>query len=159
MSNFNKVSAVLTDADLQKIIKALDDIQTALPFLVTFTKDEKKKLRKMGAKSVEYVNLCLQGTANFNNQLPASFDNAEFQKDVTLTNALLTISVKMGALYEGVNDTMMASGSDSMMAADEVYGALKNAAKKNASVKTLVDQIAQRYAAQSKPRKPKVVQP
>ncbi|MEI9934764.1 MAG: hypothetical protein WDM71_07925 [Ferruginibacter sp.] len=49
----------------------------------------------------------------------------------------------------------MAAGSDAMMAADTVYGYLKAGAKNNANVKALVSQIAQRYSAQSAPRKNK----
>ena len=56
MSNHNKVSGILKDADQQKIIKNIDDIALALPFLINLTIDNRKKMRKMGAKSIDYVN-------------------------------------------------------------------------------------------------------
>ena len=62
------------------------------------------------------------------------------------------LAVKLQALSEALNDTMLAAGSDAMMAADEVYAELKSSAKKDASVKGLVEQISVRYSAQSKPR-------
>lgn len=43
---------------------------------------------------------------------------------------------------------MLAAGSDAMIAADEVYAELKSSAKKDASVKGLVDQIAKRFKGQ-----------
>ena len=58
----------------------------------------------------------------------------------------------MQALIEALDDTILAAGSDAMMAADEVYAELKSSAKKDSNVKGLVDQIAKRYSAQSKPR-------
>ena len=152
MSNHNKVSGTVSDADSQKIMKAIDGISASLPFLINLTVDERKKLRKMGAKSIEYVNLNLQGAQTYPKALKAGFDVAEFKNDVNLYNALQPLAVKLQALSEALNDTMLAAGSDAMMAADEVYAELKSSAKKDASVKGLVEQISVRYSAQSKPR-------
>lgn len=154
MSDYNKVSAVLSAADQQTIIKSLDSISTLLPFLVNFSDTDRKKMRKMGSKSVDYVNQCLTGAQTFPQSLKVSFDVTEFQNDVALINSLQPIFVKMQALIEGIDDTITAAGSDAMMAADEVYDELKSSANKNASVKTLVEQISQRYARQGNKTKP-----
>lgn len=148
MSNHNKVSGTLSDADSQKILKAIDGISASLPFLINLTVDERKKERKMGAKSIEYVNLSLQGAQMYPKALKAGFDATEFKNDVALYNALQPIAVKLQALSEAINDTMLAAGSDAMIAADEVYAELKSSAKKDASVKGLVDQIAKRFKGQ-----------
>lgn len=148
MSNHNKVSGTVSDADSQKIMKAIDGISASLPFLINLSVDDRKKLRKMGAKSIEYVNLNLQGAQTYPKALKAGFDAAEFKNDVMLYNALQPIAVKLQALSEALNDTMLAAGSDAMMAADEVYAELKSSAKKDANVKGLVDQIAQRFKGQ-----------
>jgi hypothetical protein len=152
MSTQNKISAVLSAADQQTILNSLASAKQLLPFLINLSKEERKKLHKMGPKSVDYVNLCLQGAQTFPTALTVAFDAPEFQKDVTLVNLLLPIAVMVAALAEGINDTMMAVGSDAMIEADEVYGFLKNAAKKDTNAKTLVDQIAKRYSAQGKKR-------
>lgn len=91
MSNHNKVSGTLSDADSQKILKAIDGISASLPFLINLTVDE----RKMGAKSIEYVNLNLQGAQMYPKALKAGFDATEFKNDVALYNALQPIAVKL----------------------------------------------------------------
>ena len=152
MSNYNKVSGAVSDADSQKIMTAIEGISASLPFLINLNVEERKNARKMGAKSIEYVNLNLQGALTYPKVLKVGFDVAEFKKDVTLYNALQPLAVKLQALSEAINDTMMGVGSDAMMAADEVYAELKSSAKKDANVKELVKQISARYSAQSKPR-------
>lgn len=148
----NKVSAVLAEADKTAIIDAIDSIKTKLPFLVNLSKDERQNLRKMGPSSVDFVNLSLQGAQNFGNLLRADFNLQEFEKDVTLVRNLSDIRVRLSALLESIDDTMMATGSDAMTSADDVYDYLKKG-KKDASVKTLLDQMSTKYAGQSKSRK------
>jgi hypothetical protein len=152
MSTHNKVSGILTDAEQQKIIKNIDEVALALPFLINLTIENRKKMRKMGAKSIEYVNLNLQGAQNFPKALKVGFDSTEFKNDLNLYNSLVPVAIKLQALLESINDTILAAGSDAMIAADEVYAELKSSAKKDSNVKTLVDQIAKRYSAQAKPR-------
>ena len=152
MSEHNRVSGTLLPAESQKINIALDDILNSLPFLINLTVEDRKTIRKKGPKSAEYVNLNLHGSQTFPKILKVDFDAAEFKKDVLLYNELLPLSIKIQALNEAVNDTLMAVGADAMKSSDEVYGQLKLSAKKDANVKSLVDQIAKRYAAQSKPR-------
>jgi hypothetical protein len=153
MPNSNKISAVLSDADKASAIADIKLVVVLLSFLINLSEEDRKVLRKMGPKSVEYVNLNLQGAQSFGSLLPASFNVTEFTNDVTLVNQLLAVHVIVASLLEGINDTILAAGSDAMMAADIVYGYLKTAAKTNANVKTLVSQIALRYSAQSAPRK------
>ena len=154
MSDSNKVSADFPDADVQSVQDKLDEIVALMPFLISLNKKLRTNLRKMGPKSVEYVNLCVQGATNYSNELRAGFDTKEFKRDAKLFAQILEVQVKMTGIMESVNDTMMAAGSDSMMAADEVYGSLKNAAKKNTSAKTLVDEIAKRFKGQGKKKTP-----
>ena len=154
MSDSNKVSADFPDADVQSVQDKLDEIVALMPFLISLNKKLRTNLRKMGPKSVEYVNLCVQGATNYPKELRVGFDIKEFKRDAKLFAQILEVQVKMTGIMESVNDTMMAAGSDSMMAADEVYGSLKSAAKKDASAKTLVDEIAKRFKGQGKKKTP-----
>ena len=156
MSDSNKISATLTDADKVIIKSKLDEIAALMPFLISLNKVLRKKLRKMGPKSVEYVNLCLQGALNFPAAMTVGFNTPEFKKDAALIAQILEIQVKMTGIMEQVNDTLMAVGSDAMIEADEVYGNLKLAAKRDTSAKTLVDEIAKRFKGQGKKKKPVV---
>jgi hypothetical protein len=146
----NKVSAVLPDADKAAVITSVGQIKKTLPFLISVNAEERHDNRKMGAKSVEYVNLNLQGTQSFGNLIPANVNIAEFAKDVTLVNQLSSIRIELASLLESIDDTMLVAGSDAMVTADQVYGYLKAGAKTNAAVKALVAEIAKRFKGQGK---------
>lgn len=145
----NRITAVLTDADKTAVLTAMDQIKTKMPFLITTPVGQTAK-RTMGAKSVEYVNLCLEGAKNFPGKLTVDFDTEEFDKDVSLINQLWTIRIQLAALLESVDDTMNTASGEAMRSADEVYGLLKAAAKKDGTVKELVDRISQRFSGQGK---------
>ena len=152
MASQNLVSATLTDADQAAVKASLTAAQSKLPFLISLTNKEKKRLRKMGSKSVDYVKQTLLGATNFPNYLPASFDTPGLSEHSKLIDQLMDIQVVTASLLESINDTIIAAGSDAMIAADQVYGLLKTAAKNDSAVKSIVAEIAKRYEAQSKPR-------
>ena len=131
----NRVSAVLNDADKTAVLEALAQVKEKMPFLINLTGQERKRSRTMGAKSVEYVNLSLQSSKTFGSLIPPSVDVSEFSKDVTLVNQLLEVRMEVDALLEGIDDTMLAAGSDAMRYADLVYSYLKTGSKTNAGVK------------------------
>lgn len=146
----NRVSAVLNNADKTAVLKALAQVKEKMPFLINLTGQERHKSRKMGAKSVEYVNLSLQGSQSFGSLIPPSVDIVEFSKDVTLVNQLLAIRIEVEALLEGIDDTMLAAGSDAMQFADLVYSYLKTGAKSNVGVKAITADIAKRFVKRSR---------
>ena len=141
----NRVSAVLDDADKTAVLEALAQVKEKMPFLINLTGQERKRSRTMGAKSVEYVNLSLQSSKTFGSLIPPSIDISEFTKDVTLVNQLLAIRMEVEALLEGIDDTMLAAGSDAMRYADLVYSYLKTGSKTNAGVKSITADISKRY--------------
>ena len=105
----------------------------------------------MGAKSVEYVNLSLQSSKTFGSLIPPSVDVSEFTKDVTLVNQLLEVRMEVDALLEGIDDTMLAAGSDAMRYADLVYSYLKTGSKTNAGVKSITADIRKRFVKRRTP--------
>ena len=146
----NRVSAALTETDKTAVLEALGQAKLKMPFLINLTGLERKRSRKMGAKSVEYVNLSLQGPQSFGSLIPPSVDITEFSKDVALVNQLLAIRIEVEALLEGIDDTMLAAGSDAMQYADMVYSYLKTGSKRNAGVKSITADISKRFVRNSK---------
>ncbi len=153
MSRQNLISAVVGDDIVAAAIQSINDAKASLPFLINLSATERKKFRKMGPKSVDYVNDNLTGANQFPNSLPSDFPRTEFAKDVALINKLYPLLVASQAFTEGLNDTILALGSDAMKGGDEVYGFLKLAAKTDANAKALVEQIGRRYQRNTK--KPK----
>ena len=150
MSKSNKISAVFTVGEKATVLAKIADVKVQLPFLITLTVEERKKLRKMGPKSVAYVQQCVAGAKAFPDELKKNFNTPEMEKDFNLISNLLDVQVECQALLELINDTMMAGGIDAMQASDEVYDSLKSSAKTNANVKEMVKLISERFKGQGK---------
>lgn len=153
MATKNLISASVTDEAMTAVKKGLADIATALPFLIVLSTMERKKTRVMGQKSVEYVNLALNGAESFSEYLLSSFDKEELAKDIAVINKLWKIRVDVASLLEKIDDTIYGASSDAMRAADEIYNYLKSASEKNAAVKALVSEMSKRYDRPSKKSK------
>jgi len=146
----NKISAALSDADKAKALASIGEAKKLLSFLITLSNDTRKKSRRMGAKSVEYVNQNLQAAQSFGSVIPGSVDVAEFAKDVALVNQLIPLRVEIASLLERLDDSILAAGSDAMIMADIVYAYLKTAARNNGAVKAAITDIGMRFKGQGK---------
>jgi hypothetical protein len=153
MSRQNLVSAVLDPTVGKTILKQINDSKEAMTFLVNLSKEQRKGLRKMGPKSVDYVNDTLVGAQQFKNSLANDFPLEEFEKDAALIKQLYPILVAAQSLAEALSDTVLALGTDCMKEADESYKFLKIAAKTDANAKTQVDLIARRFKGQGNRKK------
>jgi hypothetical protein len=153
MARKNLVSASITDEAMTAVKKGLGDIATALPFLIVLSAEERRRTRVMGHKSVEFVNLALNGAESFSEYLLSSFDKAELAKDIAVINKLWKIRVDVASLLEKIDDTIYGASADAIKAADEVYEYLKSASGKNAAVKALVAEMSKRYERPSKKSK------
>jgi hypothetical protein len=153
MSRVNFISATLDPVAGTTVLKQINDSADALPFLINLSKAQRKGLRRMGSKSVDYVNDNLVGANQFPKSIPSDFPMEEFEKDTVLVKQLFPIFIAAQSLSERLKDTMLALGTDCMKEADEVYDYLKIAAKTDASAKALVEKIGKRFKGQGK--KPK----
>jgi hypothetical protein len=150
MARQNLISAKFDDQTVSNAIQTINATKNEFPFLINLSATERKKFRKMGPKSVDYVNENLLGAGQFPNSLPADFPVQEFSNDVNAINKLYPLLIASQALTEALNDTLLALSSDAMKSADEVYGFLKLASKRDANAKALVEQMARRFKGQGK---------
>ncbi len=148
------ISAAITPAQKTTIKGNLNAITALLTFLVNLTPTDRRKRTKMGPKSVSYVQLALQIAQNNPGILPPSFDVTEFAKDVTLTIDLSDIDTVLDPLAEGISDTLLAVGSESMIEANRVYDLVKVAAKGDSNMDALRKQLAERFKGQGNKKKP-----
>ncbi|MEA5139064.1 hypothetical protein [Arcicella rigui] len=144
MSNTNRISAVLPEADKAATLALLEQVKSKLPFLISTPSTESTN-RVMGPKSVEYVNLCLEGAKTYPNKMTGDFDTPELERDVALINQLWSVRIAVADLLDKIDDTMSAASSDAMNASDKAYRLLKAASNEDGSMKDLVNRIAQRY--------------
>ena len=145
--SYQNISVTLVAADKTAIITALQTIKTKLPFLINLTAADRKKLRKMGSVRTSYVQDVYTAANNNASAIPSGFSISEYGKDVTLMKDLTDIFALLQPLFEGVEDTQMALGSELMKQSDECYGYLKVSSKKSSNqnltmaVKSISDQL------------------
>jgi hypothetical protein len=84
---YNNLSAALSAADVQAVKTAITTIRNKLPFLISLTKEERRKLFKMGDKSLAFVQNSLLAAKNNSDILPARFDVDEFERRGSLRRA------------------------------------------------------------------------
>ncbi|MEH1823196.1 MAG: hypothetical protein V7L31_29675 [Nostoc sp.] len=151
---YQNITGSLTPADIQEIKAAFATIQAKLPFLVTLSVEERRKLFKMGDKSLAFVNTSLTAAQSNRDILPASFDVDEFVRDYQLAVTLSELLIGLRQLTEQVDDTLMAVGSETMSSSLTVYDYVKTAAKKTPGLKTIAEQLGERFKAiKNKPAK------
>lgn len=146
------ITGTLSPEDIQEIKAALQIIQEKMPFLIALTAQERRKLFKMGDKSLAFVNNSVN-TAQSNREIfPASFDIEEFIQDYQLATTLSELLILIRQLSEQVDDTLLAVGSEAMISSLTVYKYVKTAAKKTPSLKTVAELLSDRFKAINKGR-------
>ncbi len=144
---YQNVTATLSEKDIQEIKAALQTIQQKLPFLITLSVEERRKLFKMGDKSLAFVNNSITAAQTNRDILPATFDLEEYVKDYQLANSLTEILIGLRQLTEQVDDTLLAVGSEAMSNSLTVYDYVKTAAKKTPGLKIVAEQLGERFKA------------
>lgn len=152
---YQDINETLSDADLQAIKQAVSIIQQKMPFLITLSAAERKRLYKMGDKRLAFVQNSLNAAQTNRNILPASFDLEGFSNDYRLASSLTELLMVLRQLTEQVDDTLLAVGSEAMSNSLTVYDYVKTAAKKTPGLKAIAEQLGTLFKAiKTKPAKP-----
>ena len=72
MSKSNKISVSFSETDKETVLAKIAEVKALMPFLIGLTLEERKTLRKMGPKSVDYVRQSLEGAKAFPDELKKS---------------------------------------------------------------------------------------
>ena len=145
--SYQNIAAALSPQDIQEIKAALQTVQKKLPFLITLSTEERRKLVKMGDKSLAFVNNSVTAAQSNREILPATFDVEELVQDYQLAAALTELLISIQQLSEQVDDTLMAVGSEAMTSSLTVYDYVKTASKKTPGLKTVAEQLGERFKA------------
>ncbi|BBD66583.1 hypothetical protein NIES4072_61470 [Nostoc commune NIES-4072] len=105
--SYQNIAAALSPQDIQEIKAALQKIQQKMPFLVTLSTEERRKLVKMGDKSLAFVNNSVTAAQSNREILPATFEVEELVRDYQLATALTEVLISMQQLTEQVDDTIL----------------------------------------------------
>ncbi|MEH2383367.1 MAG: hypothetical protein V7K27_31515 [Nostoc sp.] len=145
--SYQNMAAALTPQDIQEIKVALQTVQKKLPFLITLSTQERRKLVKMGDKSLAFVNNSVTAAQSNREILPATFDVEELVRDYQLATTLTELLISMQQITEQVDDTLLAVGSEAMTGSLTVYDYVKTASKKTPGLKIVAEQLGERFKA------------
>ena len=118
---YQNITASLSPQDIQEVKAALQKVQQKLPFLITLSTEERRKLVKMGDKSLAFVNNSVTAAQSNPEILPATFKVEELVRDYQLAAVLTELLISIQQLTEQVDDTLMAVGSEAMTSSLTVY--------------------------------------
>ncbi|WP_373525003.1 hypothetical protein [Nostoc sp.] len=155
--SYQNIAAALTPQDIQEIKAALQTVQKKLPFLITLSTEERRKLVKMGDKSLAFVNNSITAAQSNREILPATFDVEEMVRDYQLATTLTELLISIQQISEQVDDTLMAVGSEAMTSSLTVYDYVKTASKKTPGLKIVAEQLGERFKAIGKGRSAKTL--
>ncbi|MEH2312318.1 MAG: hypothetical protein V7K35_13160 [Nostoc sp.] len=145
--SYQNIAAALSPQDIREIKAALQTVQKKMPFLITLSTEERRKLLKMGDKSLAFVNNSVTAAQSNREILPPTFDVEELVRDYQLATALTELLISVQQLAEQVDDTLMAVGSEAMTSSLTVYDYVKTASKKTPGLKTVAEQLGERFKA------------
>ncbi|HMV50081.1 MAG TPA: hypothetical protein PLD20_33580 [Blastocatellia bacterium] len=141
----NRISAALTQADVDAILAAIKIIKEKLPFLINLTMEERRALNKPGDRSRNFIDKALEVAVQNPDILPRLFNLEEMRKDIELGQKLQPILLALSQLQEVVDNTAAVINSEAYAAALTVYGYAK-AAGKAAALQEALDELGKRFS-------------
>jgi hypothetical protein len=145
----NRVSATLSAANNEAIFNAIDEIRANMPFLVDLSVEERKRLAKMGDRSLGFLNDAHMMALQNPDMLPRSFGVDEMTLDVNLFRDLHPILMAINQLRELIEDTYMAVGAEAYKEALAVYAYAK-VSDTGMGLDTSVKDLSRRFARKSR---------
>ncbi len=146
---YSDINATLTEEDITAIKAAIEVIKAKTPVSVNLTPELRKKLRKLGATRLSYATSFNLAANAHPKSLPGSFDLGGFNTTKKSYDNYREIYSLAAPWFEGLENIVMALGSEIMTMSDTVYGHLKVDAGKSkdqnlqATVKEIANQLKQ----------------
>ncbi|MDR6842409.1 hypothetical protein [Pseudoxanthomonas sacheonensis] len=125
----NLIELNLAPETMAAVNTALDTLEANLTGLIALDPLQRRSLAKMGDKSEAFCRHAVVAFSQNPGVLPRNFDLDGFLNDLATLDTLRPMLVRVNRLYERLNDTEMAVGSDLMSNALEGYAVLKVAGK------------------------------
>ena len=125
MNTQNLINLTLTETQIANVDAALTTLETELVGLVALSMSDKRRIRRMGAKSESFSRQALQVVSQNPNMIPANIPVGDAIADLQLLDQLRPRLSRLTRLWERGNDTDAALGNDIMTVALKAYGLLK----------------------------------
>lgn len=144
-----RLSAVVSDADLAEVKMYLAKINSLLPFLTGLTVGERVELPKISVANKNFVEDVVTVASNNPHLVPNFISASEMKKDLVLFKQLDDILTEVNQLQEKLRDTQMLAGSEAYSSALMTYKMIGMGADAGVpGADSLYDQLKQRFAGQ-----------
>jgi len=153
----NLISATLAPADAAEVQQCIATAKAKLSFLISMAPGDVSGIIKVGNVYIPFIDLAYQVVIAHPEILPAVFDKDEFLSDYALFSTIRPILTQINELAEGLQKTYIAAGSDTMVAALDVYATVKQNKDKVAVLDATATQMAN-FFKKTKAVAPAIVQ-
>jgi hypothetical protein len=138
----NLISATLSAEDAAEVQQNLVAAKAKLSFLLSLQTTDVSVLFKVGNAFLPFIDKAYQTVVAHPEILPAVFDKEEFFKDYYLLIAIRPIFNQINELAESIQKTFTAVGSDTLVAALDVYSSVKQNKDKVPGLNVTADEMA-----------------
>lgn len=125
----NIIDITLTAEEQAAMIAAVAGTAGAMPFLRSFSAEQRKALIRIGPRRQSFARLAIEVARQQSEYLPPSVDLTKMERDLALYDALTPVRTQLAVLLQQVTDTQTAAGHDVCEAGLEVYRALRGHAR------------------------------
>ncbi|AEF83285.1 conserved hypothetical protein [Leadbettera azotonutricia ZAS-9] len=141
---------------MNKAQKAIDEALSSLkPYLLALTPGERHGLPKMGQKTLSFVEKAHEYAKQNLNFVPPYLDMNEYDKDFADAHGLWGLANSIRQLEEGLDDTIMAAGSEAYKASLTIYRSAKDAAQQDIpGAKAIYEELTTRFPQNRRKKKP-----
>lgn len=147
MANENRVAIQIPADDLKKVLDLLKQAEDILkPYLIALTPEERKKLPKMGDKTIPFVEKVTEYAKSNPEFVPSYMNVQNLEIDFQAVSDLTLMIRPTDQLASSLNDTTLLAGSEAYSSALVYYNAVKQAARNNVpNAKTIFDDLKKRF--------------
>lgn len=100
-----KIDASMNDAKLRYLFGVLHQIRTQLPFLITLTPEERKKLYRKGENQFTYIKKTVHYARTHSYHNPKFVDINDLEMRMETAERMKMLTDKAAELFESINDT------------------------------------------------------
>lgn len=150
----NLISATLPAEDAADVQQNLAAAKAKLSFLLSLQTEDVVTLFKAGNAYLPFIDKAYQTMIAHPEIIPPVFNQEEFAQDYKLLSTLRPIFTQIDELAESIRKTFTAVGSDALVAALEVYSAVKQNKDKVPGLASTAEEMAV-FFKRSKAKAPK----
>ena len=133
-----QIDVTLTTEQSAGITAAVTGLTTAMPFLLGYSPEERRRLQRLGPRRESFARLAVETAAQNPDLIPASVGLPELERDLVLHETMTSVRTQLQQILQQVEDTQQAAGWDLYNGSLEIYRALKSHGRNRALGDTLL---------------------